>query len=601
MTEQETLPHQLTRIIRLCQQEPRPGCSTSSDSLSSLEDLNFPDSDAYAATGLDTGTEIQVLAEEDRSTIRPEPEAQLKQCRACNKVHPISSFRSEIKGEAKNCSSCRAKQKAHDQKHRAKVKSRRKIQRKDGHKECRLCHKVLPTSMFQKKRGLKEAEGCSECRNKQVTYNRKRRVALAKERSSLKDGKAQCSRCQKVLPIVAFQTDGLTEISKRCLACCDANRTLGRKKYAAISQENVERDDGMKTCQNCRKVLPISMFQRGRPREGTHCSTCSEKYSHINKERRAVIVQENVERDDGQKTCTRCHKVFPISMFQSEKYSMETMDCSTCRNKLSSQERIKLRVSCPVPTCVSHYTGTKYLRLDKHMPIHETRDIKCPESSCSTSEKLYNEISLKYHINHKHKRIKLLCGIEDCTFGYTSISSVQRHQFIAHGINEGFDVPTGDDDGGRDDDQLIDENDLDFAFEAQYEDAESFEPRLTTQVEADNAARQWSRPSLEHALTAQDDLEWKSIWQLFDEVESNSTKTGDIVSNNNWLIPYNFLAKRLQEEEPTPFTTQMRRMTKLCNDAKRGMSYYACFWDVADSTKAQWKDHDSLRCKERAA
>jgi len=62
--------------------------------------------------------------------------------------------------------------------------------------------------------------------------------------------------------------------------------------------------------------------------------------------------------------------------------------------------------------------GIKYLRLDKHMPIHETRDIKCPESSCSTSEKLYNEVSLKYYINY-------------------------------NGINEGFDVPTGDDDGGQ--------------------------------------------------------------------------------------------------------------------------------------------------------
>jgi len=68
--------------------------------------------------------------------------------------------------------------------------------------------------------------------------------------------------------------------------------------------------------------------------------------------------------------------------------------------------------------------GIKYLRLDKHMPIHETRDIKCPESSCSTSEKLYNEVSLKYYINYKHKRIKLLCGIEDCSFSCTSILSV---------------------------------------------------------------------------------------------------------------------------------------------------------------------------------
>jgi hypothetical protein len=171
-------------------------------------------------------------------------------------------------------------------------------------KKCPKCGIVKDISDFHKNNKTKDGYAC-HCKECRKIYK-----AKAPKKYVLVEFKT-CNTCKKIksiseFHISAFRKDGHKNDCKSCLE-------IKSKEYL----KNGKRIVIEKVCRKCGILKPISMFHNARGRYDGHnevCKDCICKYpvGYADDLRRKIL-------QSGQKICTRCKKIQPLSEFYKRK------------------------------------------------------------------------------------------------------------------------------------------------------------------------------------------------------------------------------------------------------------------------------------------
>jgi hypothetical protein len=149
-----------------------------------------------------------------------------KECPKCHRFLPLFAFnkdRNRKDGICWACKECLKKEQKRYIKEWAKNHSKKKNILKE--KECRICHRVLPMRMFNKKIRSKTglASSCKDCdskRNREYQKIVKLEIEKGQYRFDVPEEK-ECRKCHRFLPPMEFyryrrSRDGLTSYCKEC-------------------------------------------------------------------------------------------------------------------------------------------------------------------------------------------------------------------------------------------------------------------------------------------------------------------------------------------------------------------------------------------------
>ena len=155
-------------------------------------------------------------------------------------------------------------------------------------------------------------------------YNVTRKAKLAITNAKLKKiGMKRCDcGCGKDHPLDAFKKE-TSVYSKEC----QEKQNTARKARLDTRNAELLREE-TKKCQQCREEKPFGDFKE---QDRVQCIACTEKNTKNNIETVAAIKEENVNRTDGQKTCTRCKNLQDSSEFTGTNYT-----CDTCLAKVAT-------------------------------------------------------------------------------------------------------------------------------------------------------------------------------------------------------------------------------------------------------------------------
>lgn len=115
-----------------------------------------------------------------------------------------------------------------------------------------------------------------------------------------------------------------------------------------------------KQCRSCKRVLPLSEFERNGKESGATCNRCAEmaakRYASAKAARRA----------SGEKTCRHCGETRPLQEFIDGRLEFsacaacrEEMDMERARRNLEAQQRREEAMRSPAPT-QAHWAALRF-------------------------------------------------------------------------------------------------------------------------------------------------------------------------------------------------------------------------------------------------
>lgn len=149
-------------------------------------------------------------------------------------------------------------------------------------KYCSKCQQWKPVTEFYKSnRG-----GCKKCvRDYQERYYQKHYAKPPKPK--LPDGTKKCSKCHQVKSITEFYQDkgSKTGYQHKCKLCSDEARRIRKQKERQRNPKE-RLPEGLKKCNKCKSILPLSEF-RLTPKGGytSPCKSCQREYRQQNRDR----------------------------------------------------------------------------------------------------------------------------------------------------------------------------------------------------------------------------------------------------------------------------------------------------------------------------
>ncbi|KYK22187.1 hypothetical protein AYK24_08435 [Thermoplasmatales archaeon SG8-52-4] len=249
-----------------------------------------------------------------------------KKCPSCNRVLDLSFFYSSNAhkdGLSFYCKSCELKNQAlhRDKWEEEREKNQIKTPRE---KECNVCHRTLPAALFYKNRALKDGlhSTCIQCEKNRGRDYRDNWTAQRKHKNA--PGEKECIICHRKLPISMFyknirRKDGYNN------SCMDCEKQRGLRYVEKWKDERIQgkKDEGFtlfpsfeKKCKMCKKTLPISLFyKKSRSKDGLspNCRNCDlilAKENSLKRKSKGIKKEIPVE-----KFCKRCQRMLPSSMF----------------------------------------------------------------------------------------------------------------------------------------------------------------------------------------------------------------------------------------------------------------------------------------------
>lgn len=121
-------------------------------------------------------------------------------------------------------------------------------------KNCSGCGRVLPLTSFYRCRRDGHQSRCKECQKQS-----KRQHAVEDE------GQRECRKCRQMLPLSSFHVDrklknGRSWVCKSCRCAVQAERDARRPKHPLTVERAELLTRGLKRCNDCRQILPLSEF-----------------------------------------------------------------------------------------------------------------------------------------------------------------------------------------------------------------------------------------------------------------------------------------------------------------------------------------------------
>jgi len=215
-------------------------------------------------------------------------------------------------------------------------------------KECSNCHQFKPRDQFYKDRERKDGltHRCREChRSKAIEY--KKRWAIERTRGLIEvPEEKECEKCHQVKPISMFwvcnnRKDGLDYF---CIDCNIErhNKMLNKWKHEREKNKTTIKN---KRCNKCKKILPVSNFNKSiNFKDGfdSFCKNCwmlliQDYKNRWTEERANTLVTVN------EKKCSSCNRVLPGSSFYIDDYNKDGYRpyCIECELKKAELNTIK--------------------------------------------------------------------------------------------------------------------------------------------------------------------------------------------------------------------------------------------------------------------
>jgi hypothetical protein len=266
-----------------------------------------------------------------------------KECKKCNQVKPVAEFSkcySRKDGILNICKNCKSKYRvmliSKWQKERCLKKTTVKV------KICNKCLRFLPVSHFNKSINYKIGlDGvCKKCQI-DLTQEYKTRWAEERKNSSFSIDKKSCTSCNRVLPISSFYHK---EYSKDGFHCYCIECDLAKAEINAVKWHEERLKTNLlpkeKSCNICKRLLPISQFHKSRRyRDGlwATCINCvktrQEGYNQEWEESRS-----NNDEILVAKECNACYEILPVSSFSRNKRHKDGL-VGTCKKCMENRHQ----------------------------------------------------------------------------------------------------------------------------------------------------------------------------------------------------------------------------------------------------------------------
>jgi len=258
-------------------------------------------------------------------------------------VKPVAEFSksySRKDGIEKTCKNCKSKNRvimiSKWQKDRSIKKSTVKV------KMCNKCLKFLPISHFNKSINYKIGfDGiCKKC---QLKLNQEYKIKWTEERknSSNTITKKYCPLCNRILPISSFYHSDYNKDGFRtyCVECVLTNAEMNAEKWSKERQQ-INELPKEKSCNICKRLLPISQFHKSRRYKDGLLPTCinCQKTRQEEYNQKWEKTRSNNDEILVAKECNVCHKILPTSSFSHNKRHKDGL-IGTCKECIENRHQ----------------------------------------------------------------------------------------------------------------------------------------------------------------------------------------------------------------------------------------------------------------------
>ena len=266
-----------------------------------------------------------------------------KECKKCHQVKPISEYTksySRKDGTENICKSCKSENRiiiiTKWKKERSLKKTTVKV------KMCNKCLKFLPISHFNKSINYKVGFG-SICKKCQLELTQQYKIKWAEERknSSSTIDKKYCPSCDRILPTSSFYNDEYTKDGFRfyCIECELKKAEVNAEKWSEERQQ-INELPKEKSCNICKRLLPISQFHKSRRYKDGLCPACINCQKARQGEYNQKWEKSRSNNDEilVAKECNVCHEILPVSSFSYNKRHKDGL-VGTCKECIENRHQ----------------------------------------------------------------------------------------------------------------------------------------------------------------------------------------------------------------------------------------------------------------------
>jgi hypothetical protein len=253
-----------------------------------------------------------------------------RQCIKCNKVLPIIKFRKHSRARDGFLNICKKCNNLYLKDYRAKFRDKRVVQN-TGKKQCKDCNNVLPIGKFHIVKENKDGRSmvCKTCFTGKYA---------SKIEDVVKVGTKQCRSCHEILPVTDFYITRTYKDGRNphCKKCYNLRYKKKEKQDPTVSNKII---DDYKKCTKCKTSLPVEKFYKTKRNKSGITALCKKCINEYQSEYKKKISKINKIKEDGIKCCKGCHKILDVNEFYVKKRYKDGRNpyCKKCYNLLRTK------------------------------------------------------------------------------------------------------------------------------------------------------------------------------------------------------------------------------------------------------------------------